>query len=61
MNAKTADEAEAKLRRWIEQKGLVADKVAESAGYDPPLTPGPLRRNEVLIRVNSESQTRSDG
>ncbi|MFM7516668.1 MAG: heme-binding protein, partial [Pirellula sp.] len=23
----------------------------ETAGYDPPFTPGPLRRNEVLIRI----------
>lgn len=26
----------------------------ESASYDPPFTPGPLRRNEVLIRLKSE-------
>ena len=24
----------------------------EFAGYDPPWTPGPLRRNEILIRLN---------
>ncbi|EMI21959.1 SOUL heme-binding protein [Rhodopirellula maiorica SM1] len=54
MNAKTARQAEAKLREWIDKKGLVAEKKAETAGYDPPFTPGPLRRNEVLIRVKSE-------
>jgi len=56
LNAKLAKESEAKLRAWMETKGLVADDSAESsgvetAGYDPPFTPGPLRRNEVLIRL----------
>tara|TARA_R110002073_G_scaffold324568_1_gene502606 strand:+ start:984 stop:1601 length:618 start_codon:yes stop_codon:yes gene_type:complete len=54
MNTKTASEAEAKLREWIEQKGLVAEDAFETAGYDPPFTPGPLRRNEVLIRLKSK-------
>jgi len=40
----------------MESKGLVADDApdtsgVETAGYDPPFTPGPLRRNEVLIRL----------
>jgi hypothetical protein len=35
----------------MSQKGLAGDDV-EFAGYDPPWTPGPLRRNEVLIRLN---------
>jgi hypothetical protein len=56
LNAKSAKESEAKLRAWMEAKGLVADDSIESsgvetAGYDPPFTPGPLRRNEVLIRL----------
>ena len=56
LNASLAKESEAKLRTWMETKGLVADVSAESsgvetAGYDSPLTPGPLRRNEVLIRL----------
>ncbi len=51
-----AKEYETKLRAWMETKGLVADETAEgsgveTAGYDPPFTPGPLRRNEVLIRL----------
>ena len=44
--------AEEDLRRWIEKKGLSGDQNSEVAGYDPPWTPGPLRRNEVLIRVD---------
>ncbi len=56
LNAKSAKESEAKLRNWMATKGLVADDSVESsgvetAGYDPPFTPGPLRRNEVLIRL----------
>ena len=56
LNAKSAKESESKLRTWMETKGLVADDSVEfsgveTAGYDPPFTPGPLRRNEVLIRL----------
>lgn len=51
-------DAEAKLRAWMETQGLVAADSQpggglETAGYDPPFTPGPLRRNEVLIRLKS--------
>ncbi len=56
LNSKSAKESEAKLRSWMASKGLVADDSVgssgvETAGYDPPFTPGPLRRNEVLIRL----------
>lgn len=51
MNQRLANEQEAKLREWIESKGLDFDATAELAGYDPPWTPGPFRRNEVLIRI----------
>lgn len=56
LTTKSAKESEAKLRIWMAAKGLDADESAESSGvetarYDPPFTPGPLRRNEVLIRL----------
>jgi DNA gyrase inhibitor GyrI len=57
LNAKTAAQAESKLRAWMKSKGLVAlpateqSSGVETAGYDPPFTPGPMRRNEVLIRL----------
>jgi DNA gyrase inhibitor GyrI len=56
LNVKSAKESETKLRTWMATKDLVADDSFESsgvetAGYDPPFTPGPLRRNEVLIRL----------
>lgn len=43
--------AEASLRTWMAKRELDGEAKAESAGYDPPWTPGPLRRNEVLIRL----------
>ena len=43
--------AEKSLRNWMNEKGLIGDGDAEFAGYDPPWTPGPFRRNEVLIRL----------
>jgi len=52
LDAKLAKESEAKLRDWMESKGLVAAEAeVETASYDPPFTPGPLRRNEILIRL----------
>ena len=51
INQESFGDAELRLRRWMDDEGLVGDGVATSAGYDPPWTPGPLRRNEVLIRL----------
>ena len=52
-------QAEQRLRKWMAQKQLKAAAPAESAGYDPPWTPGPLRRNEVLIRLPSTTTGQS--
>lgn len=51
MTSESIAEAEAKLRAWMSERSLTVDGDAECAGYDPPWTPGPLRRNEVLIRL----------
>ena len=51
MNRESLAKAEEQLRQWMTKKDLVGDRDAEFAGYDPPWTPGPLRRNEVLIRL----------
>lgn len=51
MNSDSAAQAKARLQKWLNEKELVGEPVAEYAGYDPPWTPGPLRRNEVLIRL----------
>lgn len=61
LSSKAAKESESKLREWMRTKGLVADDSTEgsieTAGYDPPFTPGPLRRNEVLIRLKEPPPT----
>jgi hypothetical protein len=43
---------EIELRQWIAAKEFVAEGELEVAGYDPPWTPGPLRRNEILVRID---------
>ena len=43
--------AEKQLRNWMNDCGLISAGDAEFAGYDPPWTPGPFRRNEILIRL----------
>ena len=55
MDAKKAETQEAKLREWLMARGLEGEETSERAGYDPPFTPGPLRRNEVLIRLKSST------
>ena len=42
--------AERQLRKWMSAEGLTAEGTTEAAGYDAPWTPGPFRRNELLIR-----------
>ena len=51
MKTDSVAKAEQEVRKWISDQGLMSDGDAEFAGYDPPWTPGPLRRNEVLIRL----------
>lgn len=51
LNAEMAGTQETKLREWMKARCIEGDEKAERAGYDPPFTPGPLRRNEVLIRL----------
>lgn len=50
LNSDTFATAEERLRSWMTARGLPGEEDVETAGYDPPWTPGPLRRNEVLIR-----------
>ncbi|HCO24386.1 MAG: SOUL heme-binding protein [Gimesia sp.] len=60
MNQTTTAQAEQKLRDWMKHKGLNQSGSFESAGYDPPWTPGPFRRNEVLIRLEQAVDTTSN-
>lgn len=60
LDSRVAKEQEAKLREWMKSRGLEGEPKAEAAGYDPPFTPGPLRRNEVLIRLSDTSSTEAE-
>ncbi len=60
LDSRVAKEQEAKLREWMKSRGLEGGSKAESAGYDPPFTPGPLRRNEVLIRLSDNANTEAE-
>ena len=51
LNSDTFAASEERLRSWMTARELVGEEEVETAGYDPPWTPGPLRRNEVLIRL----------
>ena len=41
----------AELRAKLSEMGLESSGSAVFAGYDPPWTPGPMRRNEVLLKL----------
>jgi hypothetical protein len=45
-------EAQKRLEAWIKKEGLEAVGSVEKANYDPPFTPGFLRRNEALVRIS---------
>ena len=51
MDTASVETAEKKLLKWMEAKGLKGNADAVRACYDPPWTPGPLRRNELLIQL----------
>jgi hypothetical protein len=56
LNESTTSKQESMLRKWMIERGLSGSKAVESAGYDPPWTPGPLRRNEILIRLDDDEK-----
>ncbi len=51
--ARNAVSEEARLRGWMADKNLTAQGAAEVAGYNPPWTLPPWRRNEVLIPIEA--------
>src|SRR6056297_2908680 len=52
--SRRASTEEARLRDWLARKSLRPTGPAEVAGYNPPWTLPPLRRNEVLIPVERD-------
>jgi hypothetical protein len=51
------EDKEQQLRSWLQLKGYPHEARAVHAFYNAPFLPGPLRRNEVLIRLSSEGGT----
>lgn len=54
LSEKIAKEKEVQLREWMAAQNLSAIEEGggvEVASYDAPYVPGPMRRNEVLIRL----------
>ena len=51
ITSETTTDNQSKLRSWMQDNGLEGEAGSEVAGYDPPWLPGPLRRNEILIRI----------
>ncbi|MEL6196661.1 MAG: heme-binding protein, partial [Pseudomonadota bacterium] len=49
---------EATLRSWLSERGLPSDGTVEYAYYNDPITPGFLRRNEVLIDLPRDAACR---
>jgi len=52
VDADVRSDQQAKLVAWMQKRNLTTIGEPEVASYDPPWTPGPLRRNEVLIRIS---------
>ncbi|MBM4144201.1 MAG: hypothetical protein FJ225_11510, partial [Lentisphaerae bacterium] len=46
----------ARLREWMKANGLVAVGEPVWARYNPPFTPWFLRRNEILLPIESAGQ-----
>ncbi|MDQ3197989.1 MAG: heme-binding protein [Verrucomicrobiota bacterium] len=51
MREENERQALAELRAWIESRGLVVEGEPIIAYYDSPFIPGPLRRNEAMLRI----------
>ncbi len=50
-DAKLEAAGKTKLLAWMKSQGLESAGIPVIAGYDPPWTLGPLRRNEILIPI----------
>lgn len=50
-SAKNEKKAAEKLKEWLEAQKLTGKGAPIFAYYDPPWTPTPMRRNEVMVRI----------
>ncbi|MCC7336639.1 MAG: heme-binding protein [Pirellulaceae bacterium] len=55
INEQTIRKQERELRQWMEARGVAGECELDVAGYDPPWIPGPLRRNEILVRIKPQT------
>lgn len=55
--AKTEAESVERLRAWMKQEGLEELSPPIYGYFDPPWTPGFLRRNEVMLRTETAPQS----
>jgi hypothetical protein len=51
MNTSVFDRRKEQIERWLKESSATAEGDYWMAQYDPPWIPGPLRRNEVLVRI----------
>ena len=58
-NAQRFEQKSQQLLAAVAALGLTADGAASGAVYNPPITPPPLRRNEVMVRVKPTSKKES--
>lgn len=56
-STRESDERKAveEVRAWIKSRNLEAEGDPIIAYYDAPFIPGPLRRNEAMLRVRQEA------
>ena len=48
---KTAEQQRGRLEAWLKARGMEHEDDWRVAGYNPPWTIPPLRRNEVLVTL----------
>lgn len=52
-NSGAPEKSLAELKSMLAKKGFTATGQPRFAYYDPPWTPGPFRRNEVMLRISN--------
>lgn len=53
-NDRAMNQHQAELEAFLAERGLTATSEPVYAGYSPPWTPGPFRRNEVMIEIGTD-------
>jgi hypothetical protein len=55
-NVKNEAESLARLQAWLEKEHLTSKSGPVYGYFDPPWTPGFMRRNEVMLRIDVEKE-----